>query len=253
MPFTLSHPALILPLNLLPKKWVSLTGLIIGSIAPDLQSYFTTGAEKAHSHTWAGILWFCIPVGLLLSFIYHLVVREMLITHLPKFLQIKFIRYKDVQWVSLFRKTWPVIILSIIVGAASHLFWDSFSHFDGYFIRNNPSWQGNMNVFGRSTEIPFVIQYVNTVVGMLVIIYAILQVPRCRNVRIRVVIMKYWLIIGVITLILTFFRLESLQGTKLDDMLTSIMSAFALALITTSILFRNGTIRDAWKSIPKNS
>ncbi|WP_113654854.1 DUF4184 family protein, partial [Pedobacter namyangjuensis] len=30
MPFTFSHPAIVLPLTYLPKKWFSLTGLVIG-------------------------------------------------------------------------------------------------------------------------------------------------------------------------------------------------------------------------------
>lgn len=37
MPFTFSHPAIILPLSYLPKKWFSLTGLIIGSLIPDFE------------------------------------------------------------------------------------------------------------------------------------------------------------------------------------------------------------------------
>ena len=56
MPFTLSHPALVLPLNLLPKKWFSITGLVIGSMAPDLQAFFTDDADKTQTHTWWGIL-----------------------------------------------------------------------------------------------------------------------------------------------------------------------------------------------------
>jgi Domain of unknown function (DUF4184) len=253
MPFTLSHPALVLPLNLLPKKWVSITGLIIGSLAPDLQSYTTPSAAKTHTHTWWGIFWFCIPAAILLSFIYHLFVREMLITHLPRFLQIKFIRYKDLNWAGLFRRNWPVILLSIVIGAASHLFWDSFSHYDGYFIRTNPAFQGNMDVFGKSTEIPFVIQYVNSIIGLLVVVFAILQVPRCRNVRIRVVIMKFWVITGILTLVLSFLQIETLGRLKLDDVLTSMITALAISLLITSLLFRNGTVRDSWGTTPKKS
>ena len=253
MPFTLSHPAIVLPLNLLPAKWVSLTGLVIGSLAPDLQSYFTPGADKTHSHTWWGIIWFCIPVSIVLSFVFHLVVREMLIMHLPRMLQLKMIRYKDVNWPALFKKRWPVILISIAVGAASHLFWDSFSHFDGFFIRDNPALQGNMDVFGRSVEIPFVIQYVNSLIGLIVIVAAVLQVPRSRNVRIRVVILKYWLIIGGLTVLFAFFNAKTTDRFNLDDFITGVISAFCSALLITSLLFKQGYIRDAWKHTPKKA
>jgi hypothetical protein len=39
MPFTFAHPAIVLPLKHLPKRWYSLTGLIIGSMTPDFE-YF---------------------------------------------------------------------------------------------------------------------------------------------------------------------------------------------------------------------
>ena len=67
MPFTLSHPALVLPLNFLPRNWISITGLVIGSMAPDLQAFFTDDADKSQTHTWWGILYFCIPVSLVLG------------------------------------------------------------------------------------------------------------------------------------------------------------------------------------------
>ena len=56
MPFTFSHPAIILPLKKLPKKYISMTGLIVGSIAPDFE-YFLRMKSK-YSHTMSGILWY---------------------------------------------------------------------------------------------------------------------------------------------------------------------------------------------------
>jgi hypothetical protein len=246
MPFTLSHPALVLPLNFLPKKWFSITGLVIGSMAPDLQAFFTDDADKTQTHTWWGILYFCIPVSLVLAFLYHLAVREMLITHLPRFFQLKYIRYKDFDWVSYFKKNWLIIIISIGIGAASHLFWDSFSHFDGFFIKGNTALQGNTQIRGQSLEIPFLIQYLNSGIGLLIVLIGIIQVPRSHNVRIRIVIMKYWVVLTVIAGILILFRLESMESEKLDDLLTAAISTFAVALMITSLLFKQGIIKDAW-------
>ncbi|WP_240482010.1 DUF4184 family protein [Flavobacterium psychrophilum] len=42
MPFTFSHPAIILPLRYLPRQWFSLTGLIIGSLTPDFEYFWLT-------------------------------------------------------------------------------------------------------------------------------------------------------------------------------------------------------------------
>jgi hypothetical protein len=165
--------------------------------------------------------------------------------------QIKFARYKDFDWVSRFKRHWLVVIISILIGGASHLFWDSFSHFNGFFIRDNASLQGNAEFGGKSIEIPFLIQYLNSGIGLLIVLIAILQVPRTRNVRIRVVIMKYWLIMAVISVFLVLFRVESMETYKLDNVLTSGISALAVALLVTSLLFKNGLVKDRFGSPPR--
>jgi hypothetical protein len=228
-----------------------MTGLIIGSMAPDFQAFFMPGSDKSHTHTWWGVLWFCLPVSLLIAFLYHQFVREMFITHLPRWFQIKYARYKDFDWMNHFKRHWLVILISVLIGSTSHLFWDSFSHFDGFFIRGNRSLQGNAEIGGKSVEIPFLIQYLNSAIGLLVVLIAILQVPRSRNVRIRIVIGKYWLVFAIITAVLLLFSLESIEGVKLDDLLTSAITVMGIALLVTSLLFKQGLVKDKWGSESK--
>lgn len=84
MPFTFSHPAIILPLKKLPKKYISMTGLIVGSITPDFE-YFLRMKSK-YSHTISGILWYDLPMGIFLAFIFHNLIKEALINNMPLFL-----------------------------------------------------------------------------------------------------------------------------------------------------------------------
>ena len=57
MPFTFSHPALILPLKYFPNKWFSLTGLVIGSLTPDFEYFLRMRIKSVYSHTLEGIFW----------------------------------------------------------------------------------------------------------------------------------------------------------------------------------------------------
>ncbi len=98
MPFTFSHPAIVLPLNYLPKKWVSLTGLIAGSIAPDFEYFLRLRVRSDYSHTWFGIFWIDLPIALLLSLIYHNWIKISFINHLPSFLHSRFFVYKEFNW-----------------------------------------------------------------------------------------------------------------------------------------------------------
>ncbi|MCR9013804.1 DUF4184 family protein [Aquiflexum gelatinilyticum] len=47
------------------KKWTSMTVLIIGSLVPDFEKLTNRRLGNMFSHTWEGIFWFSLPVGLL--------------------------------------------------------------------------------------------------------------------------------------------------------------------------------------------
>ena len=76
MPFTFSHPAIILPLNYLSKKWFSITGLVIGSLSPDFEYFIRMKIESNYSHTFWGIFYFDLPLGIMLTFIFHNIVKN---------------------------------------------------------------------------------------------------------------------------------------------------------------------------------
>jgi len=136
MPFTFSHPAIVLPATLLPKRTYSLTGLIIGSITPDFEYFIRMKDFARYSHTWSGIFWFDLPLGIILAFIYHQIVRDSLLANLPTSIQIRLSQYSKFNWLKYFKRNWMLVIISLIMGSFSHLFWDSFTHSNGYFYEH---------------------------------------------------------------------------------------------------------------------
>src|SRR5687768_8866206 len=138
MSFTFSHPALILPLTFLPKRWYSLTGLIAGSITPDFEYFIRMRMKSEYSHTIPGLFWFDLPLGILLAFIFHLMVRNSLFENLPVIIKSRVFKFRQFNWVKYFIRNWPVVILSVLIGAGSHIFWDSFTHTGGYFVKEVP-------------------------------------------------------------------------------------------------------------------
>lgn len=104
MPFTFSHPAIILPLTYLPKKWFSLTGLVIGSLTPDFEYFIRMRIKSDYSHTIEGLFWFDLPLGLLIAFIFHNIVRDSLFDNLPTFLNSRISKFKQLKWNEHFKK-----------------------------------------------------------------------------------------------------------------------------------------------------
>ena len=116
MPFTFSHPAIVLPLSYLPQRWFSLTGLVVGSVTPDFEYFLHMRIQSDYSHTIDGLFWFDLPLGVLLAFAFHNIVRDMLFDNLPTTLKFRLLTFKQFDWNSLFKKNWPVVLISILVG-----------------------------------------------------------------------------------------------------------------------------------------
>ena len=134
MPFTFSHPAIVLPMTFLNRKWFSLTGLVIGSMAPDFEYFLRMKTSSNYSHTIAGIFWFDLPLVIILSFIFHNIVRNCLFDNLPVPLRLRVSTFKQFDWNKYFQKNWLIVIISILIGPFSLIFWDGFTHQHAYFV-----------------------------------------------------------------------------------------------------------------------
>src|ERR1041385_4038963 len=64
MPFTLAHPAAVLPLKRFCPRFLSFPGLVIGSLVPDFGYAFGQMKLDELSHRFVGSLAFCLPFGL---------------------------------------------------------------------------------------------------------------------------------------------------------------------------------------------
>jgi len=172
MPFTFSHPAIVLPLLNRNKSRIlfSSTGLVIGSIIPDFESFIRFDQHKQYSHTWLGIFWFDLPLAILFSFIFHSIVRDPLIENLPKSIGAKFYGYLGFNWNIFFKKHFIVVIYSMLIGIASHLLWDAFTHLN---LADPNAIDSKIRIGGFRLFI--LLQYACSLIGLFVVIWYILK------------------------------------------------------------------------------
>lgn len=238
MPFTFSHPAIVLPLTYLPKKWISLTGLVIGSLTPDFEYFLRMRIESIYSHTIEGLFWFDLPLGLLLTFIFHNTVRNKLFDNLPSILKSRLSIYKGFKWNAHFKLNWFVVIISILIGAASHILWDSFTHTHGYFVEAIPSLTNTITLFSTNVAILKILQHSSTLIGGFIVAISIYRLPMKEEVRINPE-WKYWLIAIILTIIIISLRLLSgLEIRQYGNIIVTIISAGILSLILTPLLLK---------------
>lgn len=237
MPFTFAHPAIVLPFGKIPERWISMTGLIIGSMVPDFEYFIRMRIKSIYSHTWPGLLWFDLPIGLLSLFIYQFVIKEQIILHLPPSLNDRLSKYRNVNYTGSTFHYLFVAILSILIGAASHIVWDGFTHPDGYFVSVLPVLSNTIQFGSHQLLIYKIIQHGSTVTGLVITFAVIYSLPRRNNKTNNRNVLSYWLqiiSIAVLTIIVRF--LTGLSYHHYGDVIVTGIAGVCIGLIITSLI-----------------
>jgi hypothetical protein len=235
MPFTFSHPALVLPFS---KKWFSLTALVAGSIAPDFEYFFRLKAHAEYSHDWDGLFWFDLPLALFLMWIYNRFVKNKLIDHLPSYFNRRLSPLKN-SGKRFFKHHWIIIIISVLIGGASHIIWDSFTHLDGFFASMVPLMAKWVEVYGFTFPISFILQVVSSVIGLLIIFISIAGMPVGQLTNTGNNVTRYWVKIiaaGLLVLIIRFptgLMSTGFVGDVIDTFIAGALTGLLVVTFTT--------------------
>lgn len=169
MPFTFAHPAVIIPINSRFKSKFCLTGLVLGSMAPDFEYFIRLKPYSAYGHNLIGFFVLNLPLCFLLAFIFHSFLKATLIVHMPKPLN---------NWLGIFTKPWNlsslkkviVFAYSALLGMLSHVIWDSFTHAEGIFVKLIPVLSTKIIVIGYTIFLYKILQHSSTIIGMFIIL-----------------------------------------------------------------------------------
>jgi hypothetical protein len=132
MPFPLAHPAAVLPLRRYCPRWLSFPALVIGSVTPDASYCLGEKAGGAFGHSLLGSVAFCLPVGIVLVALFY-GLRSPVVRMLPAPYQQAFLPLCRRPLGSLW-----VVVISLLIGAWTHILWDSFTHKEGWCVQHLP-------------------------------------------------------------------------------------------------------------------
>ena len=175
MPFTLAHPAAVLPLRRVPL--MRTVPLIIGAMTPDVPYYFPWRIAKhipLETHTFLGTLTLDLPIGLVMLLLIWLL-RAPLAAPAGPLVEAKCLAALDRFGGRL--SNWALAPLSILIGAWTHLVWDSFTHADGWMVSRISALSAPVSVFSYTGELCHVLQYVSSVLGLAVLALWLVRLP----------------------------------------------------------------------------
>jgi hypothetical protein len=162
VPFTISHAAAVLPLR---KTGLPLAALMIGSMSPDFAFFAFDRIDSFWTHGASGLFLFCWPVGLLLWWFYVRWIETPTFAMLPR------------RWRAAFTPSDPHFGLAalssasaaVIVGAATHIAWDSFTHAGRTVVKAVPFLEARLVFHGHALPVFAFLQHLSTAIGLLVL------------------------------------------------------------------------------------
>jgi len=167
VPFTLCHPAAVLPLHAAAPRLTSLSALAVGSMAPDFVYFLSLGVSGRFTHSAAGVLPYCVPAGLLVWLVYHLLLRDALLAWAPEHVAARMRPQAD--WRPRGLRGAAIVLASLALGAATHICWDAFTHANTPLTRQFELLRMPLPLGGLQLPLFKLLQHLSTVVGALAI------------------------------------------------------------------------------------
>lgn len=165
MPFTLAHPAAVIPLYRRVRRFTALPALVIGSMVPDFDYVIPLGVDRSFSHSLWGLLFYCLPAGFAAYFVYHGLIKPVVLSLLPRQVLLRLPTSSGGTWYPDL-PIW-VVMLSILVGVTTHLAWDSFTHAGAFFVARLPILGASLfEIAGYPVYTYKLLQHGSTVLGL---------------------------------------------------------------------------------------
>ncbi|HKY76381.1 MAG TPA: DUF4184 family protein [Acidimicrobiia bacterium] len=162
MPFTVAHVVLARPLWRAVGRQLPLSGIVVGSVAPDLEYLAHLDTERTIGHQLHGVFLLDLPLALVLLALWHGLIKEALAALVSP-------RLRPPIETSPFAfgpaARFGLVVASILTGVAGHLLWDGFTHRDGFITTRVDFLQ---EAIGRP-HVYDLFNYASTVAGMLLL------------------------------------------------------------------------------------
>ena len=238
MPFTFSHPAIILPFAKIRSAYISMSCLVAGSMTPDFQYFLQMKLKGRISHTWHGAFLVDLPIAIFIVFLFHLIVKRPLIDNLPYYFQSRLANLREFNFWTGFKCNFIGYLLCLQVGILSHILWDSFTHANTIMVEHMEflSWKVEHDIFPDKPLFRY-LQHISTLIGTNLIAWYFHTMPQ-KSDTLQTVSYKYWLVM-LGAMLLSFLIRWSFDFRFFGDSVVSLISSLFIGLIVAGLVFQS--------------
>lgn len=233
MPFTFSHPAIVLPFLKIRQAWVSMSGLVIGSMTPDFEYFIKMKLSGRVGHSLEGVFLFDLPVACVIALVFHQLVKRPLINNSPDWIRQRLIPLRDFDFLAYLRRHFVGLVCCVLIGSATHILWDSFTHPHEYF-RGRISFLSTIVSIDGFFSIPLynLLQHTSTLIGAGFIFWVFHRLPVQHQENSQS--LRFW-IISLAVAGVSFMWRASFTFEHFGDIVVSMIGVGIIGLIVSSI------------------
>lgn len=173
MAFTLSHMAAVVPLYRPLTRAHLFSAALIGTMAPDFGLLVPESFARWQTHSVAALFSFCLPGGLLAWWLTQRLIKPALLEVLPDGAWVR-ARTEHPPLVLSSARVWIGAAAGVLLGAATHLVWDAFTHEDARGVRVFTVLEDyGPGIAGHPLRLYAWLQYGSSVLGLAVVLGAL--------------------------------------------------------------------------------
>jgi hypothetical protein len=169
MPFTLSHVAAVVPAYRPLARLHLFSAAVIGSMAPDFGVLLPESLARWQTHSLQALFSFCLPTGLLAWWVTQRLIKPAALEVLPDGAWAR-ARSQHPPCSPWSLRAWAGAAAGILLGAATHLIWDAFTHEDARGVRMLAVLdEYGPGIAGHPLRLYAWLQYGSSVIGLVVL------------------------------------------------------------------------------------
>jgi hypothetical protein len=150
------------------SRYLQTFPLIIGSMVSDAPYFLPTQWDRlfpGDTHSLYATFAFCLPMGMAIL-VLTVALREPLTVLLGP--RVRWLCLRSLDRFMSRPLNWPLAIVSIVLGAWTHIAWDSFTHEYTWTTARVPALTAPVSLFGWDTATTHLLQYLSSVFGLVI-------------------------------------------------------------------------------------